>query len=90
MRRKVSRSKCFLCRIQHSMGVLKQAVIISHGEIRSSSSCLGQAQERPILVSLGTLEETHRQSVKESLEPSGCSSDRDYEAVQLLNALFIQ
>lgn len=52
------------------MGVLKQAVIISHGEIRSSDSGSGQAHKRPILFSLGTLEETHRQSAEESLEPS--------------------
>lgn len=38
------------------MGVLKQAVIISHGKSATQGS--GQAHKRPILFSPGTLEET--------------------------------
>lgn len=39
----------------------------------------GQAQERPVLFSLGTLEETHRQSEEESLEPSTAGVVMEYE-----------
>lgn len=64
------------------MGVLKQAVIISHGKSATRGS--GQAHKRPILFSLGTLEETHRQSGEESLELSPAGSVAEYETIQCL------
>lgn len=64
------------------MGVLKQAVIISHGKSATQGS--GQAHKTPILRSLETLEETYRQSAEESLELSTAGAVAEYETIQYL------